>query len=28
VSTIVGSGVVVLCCGYVGFRERILRLAV
>jgi drug/metabolite transporter (DMT)-like permease len=27
VSTIVGSVVVLLCCGYVAFRERLLRLA-
>jgi drug/metabolite transporter (DMT)-like permease len=25
-STILGSGVVLLCCGYVAFRERILKL--
>jgi drug/metabolite transporter (DMT)-like permease len=25
-STLVGSGIVLLCCGYVAFRERILKL--
>ncbi len=25
-STLVGSGVVLVCCGYIAFRERILRL--
>jgi drug/metabolite transporter (DMT)-like permease len=27
VSTLAGSAVVLLCCGYVAFRERILKLA-
>jgi drug/metabolite transporter (DMT)-like permease len=26
-STLLGSGIVLLCCGYVAFRERILKLA-
>jgi len=26
-STLAGSAIVLLCCGYVAFRERILKLA-